>query len=56
MRNDPGMNSAASEQESAEPTQLDAQHLGEVVVDFRPDQGIIRRHPRWFALKRNLPC
>jgi DNA-binding NtrC family response regulator len=43
------MKSAASEQDPTEPSSLDAHHLAEV-VDFRPDQGIIRLHEQRVVL------
>jgi hypothetical protein len=49
MRNHPDMKSAASEQDSIEPAHPEAQHLAEV-VDFRPDQGIIRLHEQRVVL------
>jgi DNA-binding NtrC family response regulator len=43
------MRVAASELDSIEPTQLEAHHLAEV-LDFRPDQGIIRLHEQRVVL------
>ena len=48
-RNHPEMKSAASDRTSIEPAQLEAHHLAEV-VDFRPDQGIIRLHEQRVVL------
>ena len=43
------MKSAATEQDAIEPTQAEAHHLAEI-LDFRPDQGIIRLHEQRVVL------
>ncbi len=43
------MRAAEGEQDSVAPTQLEAHHLAEV-LDFRPDQGIIRLHEQRVVL------
>jgi DNA-binding NtrC family response regulator len=48
-RNHLEMKSAASDRAAIEPAQLEAHHLAEV-VDFRPDQGIIRLHEQRVVL------